>query len=229
MDGRRRQARHSFLEDEAANCAGVILGPDDEHVSNRRVGDPGLVARDPVAAVHRTRPGLHAARVGAVVGLGQSEAADRFAACQPGKVLLLLLLGPEGMDRQHHQRRLHAHHRAKTRIDTLDLARDEAVAHIVEPGTAVLGRNRRAKQSHLAHFQINRRIGLFEAKGFENARQQSTLAVVARCVAQQAFFFAQLRFEQQGVLPAEFHFRCICHGLSFCRSLRPGLRHAQSC
>ena len=49
-----------------------------------------------------------------------------------GRYLLLLLLGAELVDRHHHQRGLHAHHRAVAGVDALDLARDQAVADVVE-------------------------------------------------------------------------------------------------
>ena len=50
------------------------------------------------------RVGLHVGRVGAAVRLGQAEAADDLAARHCGQVLLLLLLGAEGVDRIHAQR-----------------------------------------------------------------------------------------------------------------------------
>src|SRR5690606_6710602 len=72
VDRRGRQPGHSLLEDEALDPAVVVaadaLGPDDEHVGDRRIGDPHLVASEPVAAVDLVRARLHRAGVGTMVG-----------------------------------------------------------------------------------------------------------------------------------------------------------------
>src|SRR5690606_34565404 len=115
MNGGGAQALHAFFEDEAADLAVVVaadhLGPHHEDVGDGRVGDPHLVAGELVAAIGLDGAGLHAAGIGAVVGLGQSEAAYPFAAGQLGQVLLFLLFGAEFVDGHHDQGRLHAHHR----------------------------------------------------------------------------------------------------------------------
>ena len=49
-----------------------------------------------------------------------------------GRYFCFVRLGAELVDRHHHQRRLHAHHRAVAGVDALDLARDQAVADVVE-------------------------------------------------------------------------------------------------
>src|SRR5690606_11023770 len=87
VDGRGGQAFPAFFQNEAADFAGVILGPDHEHVGDRAVGDPHLGAGQAVAAFDLAGAGDHRARVGAVVRLGQAEAADVFAAGQLGQVL----------------------------------------------------------------------------------------------------------------------------------------------
>ena len=50
--------------------------PHDEHVGNRRVGDPHRAAGEPVAALHVLGAGDHAARVEAMIRLGEAEAAE---------------------------------------------------------------------------------------------------------------------------------------------------------
>ena len=66
--------------------------PDHRHVGDRRVGDPHLAAVEhPVGAV-AAGPGRHVGRVGAVVGLGQAEAADQLAGRHARQPSLLLLL-----------------------------------------------------------------------------------------------------------------------------------------
>src|SRR5690606_10648520 len=85
VDGRRGQAFHAFFEDEAANLAIVVaahhFGPHHEDIGDGRVGDPHLVAGEAVAVGRLHGTAFHAARVGAVVGFCEAEAADPFAAC----------------------------------------------------------------------------------------------------------------------------------------------------
>ena len=153
MDRRCGESLGALVEDEAADRALVVLCPDDEHVGDRRVGDPHLRAGEAVAAVDLLRARHHRARVRAVVRLGEAEAADPFAAGELRQVLLLRRLVAEFEDRQHDQRGLHAHHRAVARIDALDLARDEAVADVVQLRAAVLRRDRRAEQAERRPFR----------------------------------------------------------------------------
>ena len=173
------QAFPAFFEHKPADLAAVVLGPDDKHVGNRRVGDPHLGAGKAVAAVDLAGAGDHAAGVGAVVGLGQAEAADPLAGGQLGQVLLLGGFVAEFMDRHHHQRALHAHHAAVAGVHALHLARHQAVAHVVQAGAAVLLGDGRAQQSQLAHLAKDGGIGGFVAKGHLHARQQLFLAVGA--------------------------------------------------
>ena len=115
LDLRRGEALHALLEDEAADLVVVRarLRPDDEHVGERRVADPGLGADEPVAAVDLLGSRRHAAGIGAGVRLGEPEAADELAAREAGQVLAPLVVVAIGVDRIHDERALHAHHRAK--------------------------------------------------------------------------------------------------------------------
>src|SRR5690606_31326483 len=96
-----------------------------------------LSAVEAVAAVHLLRPGLETAGVGAVIGLGEAEAADPFAGGQLRQVLLLLRLRAVGVDRVHHQAGLDAHRRAIGAVDPLDLTRDHAVHDMAAAGAAI--------------------------------------------------------------------------------------------
>jgi hypothetical protein len=95
LDLGRREAGAAGLDDEAAD-ASVELGPDHGEVRDGAVGDPGLGAADLVAAVDGDGARLHAAGVGAVVGLSQAEAADQFAAGQARQILLALVFRAVG-------------------------------------------------------------------------------------------------------------------------------------
>ena len=54
---------------------------------------------------------LHAARIAAVVGLGEAEAADQVATRKRRQVLVLLLARAVRVDGMHDERRLHAERR----------------------------------------------------------------------------------------------------------------------
>jgi len=112
--------------------------------------------------------GLHAAGVRAKIGLGQPEAADRFAGGQPGQPALLLLLGTVSVQGIHHQRALHAHKRAKSGVGPFELLHHEAVLHIRHARAAVTGQIG-AEKSHPAQlrYQIEREttlaVGILDA------------------------------------------------------------------
>ena len=148
-----------------------------------------------------------------MIGLGESEAADRLAAGQRRQIAPLLLDGAELMDRQHDERGLHAHHRAEARIDALDLARDEPIAHVIEAAAAELLRDRRAEQAERAHFAEDRGIGALVPKCLDDARRELALRVIARGVAHHPFFRRQLLIEQQRIVPFEIRGRHVCQAL----------------
>ena len=217
VDRRRAQARSTLVQDEAADRAFVVLGPHQKYIGDRRVADPHLGARQAVAAGHLLRAGDHAAGVRAVVGLGQAEAADPLAARQLGQVFLLLRLGAELIDRHHHQRGLHAHHRAVARIDPLDFARHQAVADVVQARAAVGFGDRRPQQPQLAHLVEDRTVGLLVPESLQHPRRQPLLAVAVGGVAHRALVVAELGVELQRVVPDEFgvagHGGCPVSGL----------------
>ena len=208
VNRRGAQALPAFFQDKAANLARVILGPDHKHIGDRAVGDPHLRAGQAVAAVDLFRAGDHRAWVGAVIRLGEAEAADVFAAGQFGQVLLLGRFVAEFVDRHHYQGGLHAHHRAVAGVDALDFAGDQAVAHVVQAAAAVFGGDGGAEQAGVAHFTEDLRVGLLMAKGFQYTRGQLVGGKLLGAVTHHAFFFGQLLVEQQRVDPVE---ACLGH------------------
>ena len=138
-----------------------------------------------------------------MVGLGEAEAADPLAAGQLGQELLALRLGAELEDGQHHQAALHAHHAAVAAVHALDLACDEAVADVVQPGAAVLLRDGGAQQAQLAHLAEDAGVGFLLAEGLEHARAELVLAVGAGGVAHLALVVGELLVQQQRVVPVE--------------------------
>ena len=223
-DLRRGEALHSLFEDEALDLV-VMRGrfrPDDEHVGDRRVGNPHLRAGETIAVRHLFGARLHAARIGAGIRLGEAETADPFAGRELRQIFLALLLGAVGIDRIHHQRRLHAVHRAIAGIDALDLARDQPVSDIACIGAAIFLRQRHADQAELAHLVENLAVGLFVEIGVVDARQQLLLRIGARGVADHALVFGQLIVQQQRVVPLELRF-CILGRMGLLR-LRAHMR-----
>ena len=79
----------------------------------------------------------HRAGVGAGVGLGQPEAADRLARVHPRQPALLLLLGAPAPDREHRQRALHRDEAADARVAGLELEAGQAVGDRARARAAV--------------------------------------------------------------------------------------------
>jgi len=170
-----RETGALLLDQEAADRARAFvavvdeLRPHDGHVRDRAVGDPALGAVQDEAATRAAGARDHAPGVRAVVGLGQTEAADRLAARQAGQPGALLVFGPEGEDRVHHQRGLHACERAQTGVAALELLGHEPVADGVEPGAAVLRRDGRAEAAERreARHQLHRERAVREVLAHE--------------------------------------------------------------
>jgi hypothetical protein len=102
------------------------------------------------------------------------------------------------MDRVHDEAGLHAHGRAVAGIHPLHLARDEAIADVIDGGAAVVLRQGRAEEPEFAHLGHDLAVEAFVAVGLENPRHQLFLAVIACRVAHHALVFIQLLFEQEG-------------------------------
>jgi hypothetical protein len=78
--------------------------------------------------------------------LGESEAANCFAACHCWQPALLLLIGSVGMNREHDETRLHRYEAAQAAIAALEFLANEAVTDTVEAGT-VIAINRTTEQA----------------------------------------------------------------------------------
>ena len=211
LDLGRAQALHALFQDEAAYRTLALalafqLGPDHENIGNRRIGDPHLRALEHIAAVDRRGARDHAARVGAVVGLGQAKAANPLAGREFGQVFLALGLAAVGVDRVHHQRTLHAHRAAVAAVDPLDLARHQAVADVVQAGAAV-ALDGAAQKAHGAEFVHDSAVECLVARCHQHPGLQFFLAEGVGRVDDGALVLAQLIGEQEGVLPVEalFH------------------------
>jgi hypothetical protein len=105
--------------------------------------------------------------------------------------------------------RLHAHHRAKARIDALDLARDQAIGRRNSgPDAAIFRPAACGPRSPSA--PISRKIadvGLFLPKGVEHARREPLFGIAAGGGLNHPFLVAQLLGEKQRIIPPEFVLR----------------------
>ena len=137
VDLGRREAGHPFLDDEAADRTVVGSRPDDRDIRDRAVRDPHLrPVQDPVRAV-APRMRSHRAGIGAGVGLGQAEAADRLARVHGREPPLLLLLRAPAPDREHRERALHRDRAPYPRVSGLELQAGQPVRHRARPRQAV--------------------------------------------------------------------------------------------
>ena len=125
MDVAGGEARRVGGDHEAPDAV-VGLRPHDGHVGDPAVRDPHLrPVEDPVVAV-APGAGAHVDRVGAEVGLGQAEAADRVAGGHARQPRLLVLLAAVLPDREHRQRALHGDERAQPAVARLQLTAGHA-------------------------------------------------------------------------------------------------------
>ncbi len=108
FDLRRGESLASALDQKAANDI-VELCPHHRNMRDRCIGDPGLGAVEFIAAGNFLGARDHRTRVGTVIGFGQAEAADSLAGRKLRQIFATLRLGAIGVDRIHHQRRLHRH------------------------------------------------------------------------------------------------------------------------
>ncbi len=179
LEGARRAC--AALDEEAADLAcRVQLGPDEEEVGDGGVGDPGLGAGEGVVALFGRvgfGEGLERARVGAVVGFGEAEAAEQAAGGEGWEVFFFLLRCAEFVDAAHHQRALHRHARAVARVDALDFARDEARRYAADARAAV-ALDCCAEEAEFAHFGEDLAVVLFVAVGIFVGCFSSVLAFV---------------------------------------------------
>ena len=202
LDLGETQALHAAFQHEAAQHALVVLGPDHGDIGDRRIGDPGLGAVEDVAAIDLLRARAHGGGIGPRIGFREAEAAHPFAGAQLRQVFLALLLGPVGVDGEHHQRGLHREGRAVAGIDALDLARHQPVGHVGDAGAAI-ALERGAEETHLAELVHDLAVEGLVAEGLQHAGLQLLLAELARRIADQALVFRERLVEQQRVVPDE--------------------------
>ena len=92
LDRRRRETLGAALDEEAVDALVLELGPDHGEIGDRRIGNPHLRAIEHESATDALGPGLHAARIGAEVRLGEAERAEKRLVDQRRQPRPLLLL-----------------------------------------------------------------------------------------------------------------------------------------
>ena len=191
-----RRHRH----DEAADPV-VGPGPDHGDVGHRGVGDPHLgAAQHPVVAV-ADGAGRHRGRIGAVVGLGQAEAADRRRRPpSSGSQLLLLLLRAEPPDRVHGQRPLHADQAAHAGVAGLELHAGQPVGDRGRPRRsrtrAGACRAGRAQPKRLASSRVG---GATVLEPLPDVRTDLLVDHAADDIAHRALLVAEQRVQREQV------------------------------
>ena len=139
----------------------------------------------------------------ALLADGDGVSADELAAREARQVLAPLVLIAIGVNRIHHERALHAHHRAEARVDAFDLARDEAISDIACAGAAEFLRQRHPEQALLAHQPDELRVGLLLEIGLSDAGREFVSGEVARRVADHSLVLGELRLDEQRIVPLE--------------------------
>ncbi len=142
------------------------------------------------------RPG-----VGAAVALGEPEAADDLAARHARQPPAALLLGAELVDRIHHERGLHAHRRAIAAVDRLDLAGDQPVSDVVDPGTAIRLRQRRPKEAQRPHLGHDLAIEPLLGPGADDTGQQLLPRIVPRRLRDHPLLLREARCQIERIVP----------------------------
>ena len=143
-----------------------------------------------------------------MIGFGQPETSDDFAARKPGQKFALLIAGSVGEDRIHHERALDAHDRAITGIDPFHFAGDQPIGDITQPCPALIFGQSGAEKSHGAHFRHDRRIKTLMPEIVAHARQQLVLAEAPCVVPHHPLFLREFLVEKQRIAPVE---NGVCH------------------
>ncbi|AOW07619.1 uncharacterized protein YALI1_F31153g [Yarrowia lipolytica] len=190
------------LDKEASDLT-VQLGPHNHEIGNRRVSDPVLGSiehNDALLSRVHLGDGLHGSRVGTVVRLGETEAADHLAGGQFGQEPVLLLLGSKLFNGVHDQRRLHRHGRSVAGVDPLDLSGHETVSDRRHAGASVAldGCSEQTNLTHLLHDASGELLGSVALKylGVELC-----LAEVSSSLSHGNLVLGEKRVQLEGILP----------------------------
>ena len=142
----------AFFDEEAADLIVLAFRPDYGDIGERAAGDPHFFAVEDVliSFLHRARE--HGARIRAELRLGEAEAADGFALLQQRQPFVFLRVRAEGVNRIHHQRRLHGNETAQSGIAALELLSDETVFDVGHARAAVAFQAR-AEKPELGHLR----------------------------------------------------------------------------
>jgi hypothetical protein len=220
VDLGRREAGRALLDEEAADLAVVGLRPDDCDVGDRafviHIFAPFRTQSEP----SRRAWGAHRPGVGARVGLGEPEAADRLARVHRRQPALLLLLGAPAPDREHRQRALHGDGAADARIAGLELEAREAVGDGARAGSRSPRGACRRGRAWRAPGQLARQDALLEPVA--DVGKDALADEPAHRVADRALLVVEERVEREEVEWVELS-RCLScrrHGGILRRSRR---------
>ena len=118
--------RHfALVEYKATDVTGLVLSPNNEDSSVRRVCDPSFAAVEDemIALINCFR--RHLAWVRTCVWLSETKAANELCSREPGDIFIFHRLVCVCVDREHDKGRLNGERRAITTIDILDRSVDQ--------------------------------------------------------------------------------------------------------
>src|SRR4030095_4199673 len=98
FDHRSTKSLSALLDDKPANLILVILRPDNCKVRHAAIGDPGFASVEEPTILDPLCSRFHSRRIGAEIGLSQSEASDLFPCGHVRKKFAALLLAAKFID-----------------------------------------------------------------------------------------------------------------------------------
>src|SRR6202008_1458204 len=146
------ESRRALLDEEAADFIILRFRPYHGDVGERAAGDPHFFAIEDVLVAFFYRARKQAAGVLSELRLGESKAADGFALLQERQPFIFLRVRTKGVNRIHHERRLHRNEAAQSRIATLELLSDESVFDVGH-ARAPIALQARAEKPELGHLR----------------------------------------------------------------------------
>ena len=197
-----------FGDDQVGDL--VVAGPrgdaDDAGDVRPGVGDELLGAVDRPLAVVQRGARADVAGVRARLGLGQPERAEDLARRQARHPLLLLLLGPEQVDRLRAERRVRAQRDRHRRVHARELLDRDRVGQRVAAASAVLLRERDAHQPELPELLDDRVRERLRAVQLLRDRSHLPLGEVAHRAADQLVVVGEI--EVHAILIPNARYKC---------------------
>ena len=199
-DGKSRRA---FRDDERGNSLLAFfrlrIDVENHGVGLAAIGDPCFRAVDDVAVALEDGFGAQRGGIRAGLRLGETVAADFFAAREGDEEFFLLFFGSEAMNRIAVKRILDGENHARRGTNARDFFHHDGVAHVVHAGATVIFRDGNGGEPELGGFAkgfVREAAGLVD---FARQRLHFRFGKFAHSFLQQLLLFAE--FEIQWTTP----------------------------